>query len=405
MRLFQYLHGSIKVRLIGNTPERFLNICNANGIEIWNVEHRNGTYYFDMFPKDFKAIREVVHKTSMRPVIVEKYGLPFLLFRYRKHPCFAVGIMLSFFMFYLLSLYIWDIDFDGNLIYTDDTLMNFLQTIEVAPGMMSRKVDCDEIEKCFRREFSDITWVSAEISGTRLLIHIKENDEDVLQIPDDTPCDLTATRDGTVESIITRSGTPLVKPGTQVQAGDILVSGIVNTYDDYETLIASRSVHADADIYIRTVYEYESKLNKLYEYKIYTGNSKQIYYFDWNGRLFYAGIHPQYENCQVISTDRQVKLTENFFLPLRYGKKEYVEYYVDTDFYKEEEAERILSERFSIFLENLAQKGVQILENNVKIYVNTSSYSYTGQIVVLEPAFVETGLIELTEGTGQDEYR
>lgn len=405
MGIVHYYRGHIRVRLLGNTPERFLNICNANQISIRNVEYHNGNYFFEMEPRDYKRLRPVVRKTAMKPVIVDKQGLPFTLFRYRKHQCFVVGIMLSFFIIYLLSLFIWDISFEGNCIYSDEAMMNYLKKIDIEPGMRIAQIDCDRVEKQFRREFQDITWISAEVSGTRLQIYIKENDEDVLSLRDNTPCNLVASKDGVVESIITRCGTPLVKPGDEVHAGDTLVSGVIHTYDDFGTVINTRMDHADADIMIRTIYDYEDKLSKSYQYKIYTGNEKKVKYCDINGKLFYLGFVPGYENYQVISNDRQVKLTKNFFLPIRYGKKEYVEYYIDTNSYTKEEAGKILEDKFCVFLENLTQKGVQILEKNVKIYENTASFSYSGQICVIEAAYIEAEPIETTEGTGQDEYR
>lgn len=405
MGIVHYYRGHIRVKLLGNTPERFLNICNANQIHIWNVEYRAGNYYFEMKPDDFKRLMPVVRKTAMRPVIVDKQGLPFVLFRYRKHQCFVLGIMLSFFIIYLLSLFIWDISFEGNCIYSDETMMNYLKEIDIEPGMRITQIDCDVLEKQFRKEFHDITWISAEVSGTRLQIYIKENDEDVLISRDNNPCDLVAAKEGIIDSIITRCGTPLVKPGDEVHAGDVLVSGTINTYDDYGTVISTRMDHADADIKIKTSYDYEEILMKKYQYKIYTGNKKEVQYCDILGKLFYFGFLPKYENYQVVSNDEQVKLTKNFYLPVRYGKKEYVEYYIDTNLYTKEEAGKILEGKFCIFLENLKQKGVQILTKDVKIYENTASFSYSGQISVIEAAYIEAEPIETTEGTDQDEYR
>lgn len=405
MEFNEYIRGDIRIKLYGNTPERFLNICNANQIPIRNVEYHSGNYYFHMKPEDYKKLLPIVRKTAMKPVIVEKNGLPFVMFRYRKHQCFVIGIMLSFFIIYLMSLFVWEIDFEGNLIYSDEVMMNYLEEIDVQPGMWISQIDCNKIEKQFRRKFPEITWISAEVSGTRLQIFIKENDEDVLAVRDSAPCDLIAVKDGIVETIITRSGTPLVKNGDEVHKGDILVGGTVNTYDDYGTVINTKNVHADADIMIRTTQECDIRLFKAYEYKIYTGKQKEILYFDINGEQIYLGFLPKYENYQVITEENHVKLTKNFFLPIRYGKKEYVEYYSDINIYTKEEAYKILEDKFLMFLQKLMQNGVQILEKDVRIYENTASFSYSGQLLVLEAAYMEAEIIESTEGTGNNEYR
>lgn len=53
--------------------------------------------------------------------------------------------------------------------------------------------------------------------------------------------------------IIVRNGKARVKVGDTVKAGDVLVSGELPLYDDSETLVKTNKVHADAEVYARTV--------------------------------------------------------------------------------------------------------------------------------------------------------
>ena len=50
---------------------------------------------------------------------------------------------------------------------------------------------------------------------------------------------------------------PLSKPGTTVSAGDVLISGTVDIYNDDGTIKETRQVHGDGDVYIRSVYHCE----------------------------------------------------------------------------------------------------------------------------------------------------
>jgi len=72
-------------------------------------------------------------------------------------------------------LFIWDIHFQGNHHYTADTLVRYLDTQDVRYGMKKKKINCEELEAGMREAFPQITWVSARVSGTRLVIQIKEN--------------------------------------------------------------------------------------------------------------------------------------------------------------------------------------------------------------------------------------
>ena len=87
--------------------------------------------------------------------------------------------------------------------YTDDELSHFLDTLGIHCGIMKNQVSCEELEAALRNEYEGITWVSARLSGTKLYIHVKENDVP-LEIPvkDDSPCDLAAESDGTITSMI-----------------------------------------------------------------------------------------------------------------------------------------------------------------------------------------------------------
>ena len=81
-----------------------------------------------------------------------------------------------------------------------------------------------------REDFDEITWVAAAVKGNHLYISIKENDSFEGGIKStEIPENIIASDDGTIESIITRSGTPLVKKGDNVEKGQVLVSGVVRS--------------------------------------------------------------------------------------------------------------------------------------------------------------------------------
>ena len=104
--------------------------------------------------------------------------------------------------------------------------------------MKKKKINCEELEAGMREAFPQITWVSARVSGTRLVIQIKENK--IIQAKTtvkEDPCDLVSDVTGTITYIMVRQGIPKVKKGEEIQQGQVLVSGRVPVIGDDEHLL------------------------------------------------------------------------------------------------------------------------------------------------------------------------
>ena len=82
----------------------------------------------------FRKLKPIIRKTGTKVSIVERFGLPFFLHKYRKRKMFFAGALLFAALIFLMSRYIWNIDIKGNLTYTDETLLKFLKTREVEMG-------------------------------------------------------------------------------------------------------------------------------------------------------------------------------------------------------------------------------------------------------------------------------
>ena len=126
-RLIFWMQGYLAVELSGYSPERLLNLCSYNRIELWDLVCVGGKYRFFVRASDFKQMVGFVRKSKSRLVILEKRGLPFFLRRHRGRGLFAMGILVCAALLYLMSLRIWTIDFDGNSRFTDELLMETLR--------------------------------------------------------------------------------------------------------------------------------------------------------------------------------------------------------------------------------------------------------------------------------------
>ncbi len=370
-RLFRYLGGYLLVELSGYSPERLLNLCSYHQIDLWELVCVEGKYRFYVRAGDFKQMVGFVRKSKSRLVVLQKHGLPFFLRRHRRRKLFAAGIGLCLFLLYLLSLRIWDIDFDGNSYFTDELLLDTLSEQGYIAGMEKSVIVCDDLEMMLRETYPEITWVSAQIRGTRLLIQIRENTGLLAVEPvDETPCDLVAACDGVIREIVTRSGTPLVAAGDTVEQGQVLVSGVVELYNDSKEKTGEHLVKADATILAAVQTQYEDRFSLEHPVKLHTGRKRyRLHVWIFEQKLSLDGNIWGFEVYDTTSEQGQLIVGEDFSLPVRWQVDALEEYVAGTALYAEAEAKALAEEKLGRFLEGLEKEGARIVESEVQIQI------------------------------------
>jgi similar to stage IV sporulation protein len=383
--------------------------------------------------REFRELKPVIKKTGTKVRIMGRVGLPFFLHRYRKRRLFFAGGVLCVFLILLMSRYIWQIDISGNQSRTDDTLLEFLETKDVKAGMHKSAVDCARIVKDIRKEYDDIIWVSASIQGTRLIIQIKENedaavvqdalaeDESLESLGDnenkesgemnsetseinsetsemssetseeewEAPTDLVADRDCTITDIVVRNGVTQVSEGDEVKKGDLLVSGQVPVNNDDGEVIDYQYYRSDADIQGEFTISYQEELPLVHDIKTY-GKQRWEFYITAHSseKNWYLSIFPlkhRFASSEIHTTEYSLKLGTDFYLPVSYGIKREISYETTQENYTEEELRTLLTAKFERYCAELEKKGVEIIENDVKIYTGPQIAEAKGMLTVIAP--------------------
>ena len=394
--LLRYLQGYLKIRVTGYSPERFLNLCKNKKIDVWGLESAYNAYVMYIKISGFRKLKPILKKTRTKVAIEERMGLPFFFYRYRKRKLFFLGSILCLLFIYSMTFFIWNIDLEGNQTITDDVMMEFLESKHISHGIPKFNVNCEQISKEIRKEFDDIIWVSASLEGTKLFIHVKENmdtyeENKVIE----EPCDLVAKKDGIIVRIITRSGVPQVKVGDIVKAGDVLVSGTVDVLNDAKEVVSQKFVTADADILLETTVHYEEKVNHMYKKKTYTKKNRKIPFIKIGSFTLHFGWQKiAYRNYDLNTTETQLKIGENFYLPFFYGYKSYSEYKWESFEYGEEELENLLKKNFEVYCENLVENQIIILENVLSISKETKATKATSILILQEEGGIPRKIVD-----------
>ncbi|MCI9147209.1 MAG: sporulation protein YqfD [Hungatella sp.] len=408
-KISRWAEGYLGIRIRGYGAERFFNLLKTAGFGWWGARQKGDGYYFYIKLKDFYKIRPFLRKTHMSMKICSREGLPFFLHRNRKRKALALAILSFFVLLYVMSLFIWNISFEGNRHYSRETLLDYLETKDIRYGMIKGGISCDDLEEGIRSAFPDITWVSARVSGTRLLVKIKEN-EVLSAVPDkeNEPCEVIAANGGIVTRIIVRQGKAAVAVGDTVEEGQQLIAGQLSIFNDAGEVVRTAYVHGDGDVYARTRYVYEELFYQYHTVEAKTGDVRR----GWGiaagpYRFRFLMPSPEDKSWNYVSTIRQLCLFEDFYLPF-YAESIEGEGVVTYERpYRQEEKEEAARRLQENYQKKLMEKGVQIIENNVKIQEDGVLWKIEGTIVGEEQIGIKRYITEfekIEETKGTDEH-
>ena len=405
IEFLKYLKGYLRIRVWGFSPERFMNLCSNKGILLWDIVREGDVYFMCINLKGFWALRPIVKKTGTRVAVLERYGLPFFLPKLLKRKVFVAGLFLAVAFWLWSSRYVWSIELNGNYQITRDVFDSFLEANSVVIGMNKDDLDIEELEKALRRQFPQITWASAKLTGTKLVVDIKENDAPIIiDEPKTTEGrDLVSEYSGVVVSMIVRSGVPTVSIGDTVEEGTILVEGKIPIYNDDTTIREYHYVDADADIILEYMITFQDDLPFDYVKKVYTGREKKSHYLRLGSHQLKLPKERPYLVYDSLIRESMPLLFEKLSIPIALGTYTYREYQNMEFQYTLEEAKSALNEKLIAFLTSLEEKGVQIIEKNVKIDTNSGEWILNGEFLVQGPVGKSTATVKTESGETQED--
>lgn len=384
-KIFGWMGGYLKVYIQGKNVERFVNLCRNHNIVVWQLywNAKRDRLYFRISLQDFRRLRPIARKCRVHPVIVRRIGLPFLLGHMKKRASFCIGVAACFLLVLFLSTRIWGISLEGQSYHSKESILSYLDTIDVYGGISAASVECSSLEEQIRKQYTDIGWVSVEKRGSRLYIRVKE----VLLVdksPKEKKGHLIAQEKGRVVSIVTRKGTAHVKAGDYVKKGDILISGVVKIYGDDRALLEKDYVHAEGTVVLEEKENYEELLKKEYQRKVYSGRIKKVQEWQIGTRKFFY-YNPlkkleTFEKYDIIREGGQLCPSLSLRFPIRHYTKTFREIGYQKAEYSEKEAEALLRKRFLYYLSRKKDKGYLLKRQNVGIKRAQDSYRFCGQL-------------------------
>jgi similar to stage IV sporulation protein len=266
----EFISGKVTVKVSGRGIERFINVLIRNGLIVWNVKrHGTETITFTMRLQDALKIRRYARERECSITFLKRAGMPFLFKRLLKNSGFVGGAILFLLLIMFLSNVIWGIEIKGAKPATEYQIRKELDKMGVKIGKVQFFVDNVEgIQRKLTNNVGNLTWVGVELKGTTYHLQVVEKKEP--EKPEQlAPQNLVAKKKAVIDSMYVETGQKMVDIHDHVEAGQLLVSGIIGKEGQ------TQQVAAFGEVWGETWYKSHVELPLTTKFFVFNGQEKQ----------------------------------------------------------------------------------------------------------------------------------
>lgn len=342
-KLIEFVKGQVSFRAVNGNLEKFINLSQSRGIHLFDLIRIEEGLQGQTYCREYKKAAACAKKCGVRLQLQEKRGLPFFLHRYRKRAGILVGI--CFFLTFLLvsQNFLWEISYPEEYGKEEQAFVSqMLQEYGVKQGAYLPKLNFRRIQHDLMQETEYLSWIALNRKGSRLEVKFTPREKPE-EFASDVPCDVVAQRAGQILHIEALSGETVVKPKQIVEAGDLLISGILDNPVEHKGFYT----HADGRVFAQTVRKKTLSFSLIQKEKLYSGKEKvrkSLCFMSANLPLYIAFDLPgEYE---MTAKEHLLVLNEKK-MPFGIEEKTYRFYETVERSYTEEEAKEILRQGFA----------------------------------------------------------
>lgn len=230
----------IGIGVEGLNLERFVRQAAEQGIALTGMR-RTGARRLTALVREsaLPAVEALTVQGGWRLTVGRRHGLGRALTWMRVRRVLCMGLLAAGVALLAATQVIWRVEIADGGAYEAE-IRQALEDMGVTPPFVRSMVSLGELRDGLEWRYPRIAWFECGWRGGTLVIRAVEG---VLPRQDgltDQPCDVVAARDGIVHAIVTRAGTPAVKPGQLVRKGEVLIRGEERMADGAVTPVAAQ---------------------------------------------------------------------------------------------------------------------------------------------------------------------
>ncbi|MCH5208400.1 MAG: sporulation protein YqfD [Oscillospiraceae bacterium] len=234
------LFGTVSFSGIGGFQEKLVSDLLENGIPVRKLRFSGAEISGEVSPFDYYKTASLARKNGVKIRAGKRRGLYFTLYRYRTRSGLYAGLLTFILMISVMQTRVLDISYDGEAVPLE--INPILEECGIKIGTSISDINFSQAEQRIMLEVPGCAWADVSCEGFRLKVEVHKG-IDVPEIEGTEPRNIVASRSAVIVSQTVRKGGAMVTVGSGVNAGDLLVSGVVHDGGDNIMFI-----HSDAEI-------------------------------------------------------------------------------------------------------------------------------------------------------------
>ena len=400
MRNFlHFLLGSVRIRVVGRFPERFLNLCGGANLQFWDVKQPDGETLLACIPAyRLKRARTLAAQGMCELEVLEQDGLPFFLYRFRSRYALLAGLLFTLFGAIVLSQFILVVDVTGNESVPDSVILTELEMQGLGPGTYGPGVDRRTLANEVLLRLPQLSFLSVNISGVYAQVVVREAAPEPELEDRWAAADIVAAADGVVVDVDPLIGQAAVEEGQAVLKGEVLISGTEEQQsgDGSGTVLSTTQVRAEGKVWAHTSRTLRCATPLETGAKVPTGEKKSLFAL----RIFKKAVkfYPDSSfftwKCDKITETHALTLPGGGALPLAWERQRLEAFETKPAKLQRSSAEAFLKERLEQRLTELMGGDGQVLSRKVAFSEHNGVLTGTMDAACLE----NIGVVQSREG-------
>lgn len=248
-----FFEHRMRVKVEGFDQQRILTQLLSAGIALRRIQVISEIEMdLDLKAYDWDRFRKILG-SRCRITVLQEQGMTPLFRRLLARRATLAGLLLFGVMLIYQNSFVSEIQIHGYESLKESDIRQSLREAGLYEGC-PKSVDLNHIEALMYGKLDNISYIGIKYTGNMAKVTVVEGTGEPERVDLSTPCHIVADQEGYLERIIPKEGVPVKEKGMYVKPGDIVISGVVPVEDRTNGTISYRNVHADGEVYGRTLY-------------------------------------------------------------------------------------------------------------------------------------------------------